>query len=60
MGGGISIYVEDKYKSVLLNDISFVSDVVEICSVKVAIGNESIFEIGIYGPRDKAKLQQFN
>ena len=37
IGGGISIYVGDKYKSVLLNDISFVSDVIEICSVKVTV-----------------------
>ena len=60
MGGGISIYVGDKYKSVLKNDISFVSDIIEICSVEVTIGNESIFVIGIYHPPVETKLPQFN
>ena len=35
MGGGISIYKGYKHKSVLVNDISFVSNLIEICSVKI-------------------------
>ena len=37
MGGGISIYVGDKCKSAILNDISFVSDVIKICSVNLLL-----------------------
>ena len=43
-----------------MNDILFISNLTEICSVKVTIGNESIFVIGIYRPPDKAKLPQFD
>ena len=42
MGGRFSLYVGDKYKFILLNNTSFVSDVLEICSGKLAIGNEYI------------------
>ena len=60
MGGVISIYVEDKYMSVLLIVILFVSNVIEICNVKITIGYESTFVIGIYRPPDRDKLPQFD
>ena len=47
MGGRPSICVLNNYKSVLLKDILFVSDVIEICSAKFTIGNESIFVTGL-------------
>ena len=59
-GGGVSIYICQDFISVLLGDISFVSDVIEICSVKITIGSESIYVLGIYCPRDKAKLPGFD
>ena len=43
MDDGISISVGNKYKYVLLNDISFFTDLIENCYVNVTIGNESIF-----------------
>ena len=36
------------------------SDVIEICSIKVTIGNESVFVIGIYRPPYEAKLPHFD
>ena len=56
IGGGVSIYIKLDFKSALLSDISFVSDVIETCSVKVAIGDESVYELGIYRPPDKARF----
>ena len=43
MGGRISMYVGNNNKSVLLDDTSVESYIIEICSVMVTIGNESIF-----------------
>ena len=60
MGDRNSIFVGNKYKSVSLNDISFLSDIIEICSVKVIIGNEPILVRRIFRPPDKAKLPQFD
>ena len=45
MGSGLSIYVGKEYKHVILNAISFVSDVFGICGVKITIYNGSIFVI---------------
>ena len=36
------------------------SDVIEICSVKITIGNEPIFIKGIHGPPEGAKLARFD
>ena len=36
------------------------SDVIEVCSVKITAGSEAIYEIRIYRPFDKAKLPQFD
>ena len=44
----------------MISDISFVSDVIEICSVKITIGNKFINALGIYRPPDKAKLLKFD
>ena len=56
----LKVFVRNNYKSVLLNDFSFVSEVIEICNEKVAIGNKSIFVIWIYRLPDKAKLPSFD
>ena len=60
IGGGVSIYVSEEFKSVYLSDVSFVSDVIEICGVKIAIGSEFINVLGVYRIPDKAKLPEFD
>ena len=60
IGGGVSIYMSWDFKSVLLSDISFVSDVIKICSVKITVGNNSLYVLGIFHPLDKAKLPNFD
>ena len=36
------------------------TDVIEICSVKITIGNESIYVQGICRPNDKAEVPEFD
>ena len=44
----------------LLTDISFVSDVTEIYSVKITIGNESVCVLKIYLPPENATSPEFD
>ena len=55
----ISLYVGSHCQSLLFHDILIVPDVIKICCVKINVGNESIFVIGIYRSADEAELPQF-
>ena len=55
-----NVYISQDFKSVLLSGISFVSDVIEICSVTITIGNESIYVLRIFRLPDKVKLPEWD
>ena len=51
VGGGVSVYVRNKYPSKLLSDCSFLNPFCEVCTVNIQISNIfSLNIIGIYRP----------
>ena len=49
-GGGISLFVKSNYKSVVLSELSYVTNVLEVCTIKVNIQNNTVFIVGVYRP----------
>lgn len=50
-GGGVSIFVSNKFKSSLIPDLTFISDIAELCAVNVEVSRgESINVVGYYRP----------
>jgi len=52
-GGGVSVYIKNKYKSHLIPQWSFISENLEICSVSVTVSNKRVIVHGIYRPPDR-------
>ena len=48
--GGVSIYVKDSLNSEIINELSYVNESIEICTVKISNENSHIFIIGVYRP----------
>lgn len=48
--GGVSVYVKNKYDSTNITQLSFVNENIEICTVKITVGNRSYFILAIYRP----------
>ena len=60
-GGGVSVYVCNSLGSYILNDFSFINDIVETCAVKVILRNSiSINIVGVYRPPNSGNLHNFN
>jgi len=50
-GGGVSVYVDCRWSSTIIDNISFCNDDIELCSITVKLNNVStIYIIGIYRP----------
>ena len=58
-GGGTSIFVKSKYDAALMSETTFVSDVLEVCTVKAKVCGNNIIIISIYRPPNSS-LVQFN
>jgi len=51
VGGGVSVYVDGRFGSSMMSEISSCSDAIEICSIKVNINRDFVINIvGIYRP----------
>ena len=48
--GGISIYTHNSYNSKKIPELCYISENIEICTVEVKLGNDSMYVIGIYRP----------
>ena len=48
--GGVSVYVRNSIQSELVSYHSYCSDVIEICTVKIVVGDFSCFILAIYRP----------
>ena len=48
--GGVSLYVSNSLRSFKIDELSYINDDIEICSVEVVNSNESLTFIGIYRP----------
>ena len=55
-GGGVSIFVSDRYECALLDDLCVSNDTIESCSVKINMHGESIVILGIYRPHTDTVL----
>jgi len=52
-GGGVSIFIKNGIKFEVLSQFSYLSNNMEICSVRLNINRESIIVHGVYRPPDK-------
>jgi hypothetical protein len=60
-GGGISVYIRNYLQATPVNELTFVNDICECCTVKVSLSADSYVNIvAIYRPPDPAKLLEFN
>ena len=48
--GGVSVYVSKSLESQILSEITFIYNYIEICSVKIKLGSEYWYLLGIYRP----------
>lgn len=48
--GGVSIYSDNKFNSKKIEDLSYANLNIELCTVRIMLGEEPIFIIGIYRP----------
>ena len=51
--GGVSIYVHNTHQSELIQDLSFVNDTIEICTVKVSLSSHTLTVSAVYRPHTK-------
>jgi len=56
-GGGVSIFVNRKFRSRSITEQSFVEDDLEMCSVRITVGACEIVVIGVYRPPGKDVLK---
>jgi len=52
-GGGVSIFIKKGYKFKLISQFSYLGLNLEICTVRLDIGSESVIVHGVYRPPDK-------
>ena len=58
--GGVAIYVNCNIPSVLLSDYCLCDDIVELCTVKIDIGDSRYIVSSLYRPHDKhQKVSEF-
>ena len=50
VGGGVSVYCDSKLRDQQLANFSFVSDSIEVCTVKVNIFNRALIIVAVYRP----------
>ena len=49
-GGGISLFLKSRFSGVMIDEFSYVSDVMEVCTIKANIFGNSVIIMGIYRP----------
>ena len=48
--GGVSVFVIDSFDSRKIDNLSYVNENIEICSVEICLPNEKLYVLGIYRP----------
>ena len=51
--GGVSCYVKESIESELIEEFSYINNIIELCSVRVKVSNESYVISTIYRPSSK-------
>ena len=57
-GGGVSLFIKFNYKSVTFSEFSYITNVLEVCTIKVNIQNNTVFIVGVYRPPNTS-VEQF-
>lgn len=55
-GGGISLFVKNCYNASIIPEFTYVSDIIELCTVKVDIKEYELYVIGVYRPPNKSNV----
>ena len=60
-GGGVTVLISSAIQSELVNELSFVNDLFEYCSVKFSINNKTYLVMGVYrAPASSSSCSLFN
>jgi hypothetical protein len=58
-GGGVSVFVDERYSAVMIGELSVCDDTIESCVVRVTCDGEEYFIVALYRPHSDT-IENFN